>query len=181
MTVWHSLLVVAALATMPPSQGEPALTHREDRVVRLSGGRIIALNCAGRGKFTVLLEPGDGGRRTHMASLFVALSDRYRVCAYDRRNVGASSAASLPRHPRRFAGWAAQCQGTVLSQRTGQQLRRTGSMNEWRKFGRAIRRRNARSSVELTIRPRCVPKMVAASQRLSVHSVPLRCRLPVSL
>ncbi len=97
MTVWHSLLVTAALTTMPPSQDNPALVHSGERVVRLWGGRTIALNCAGYGKFTVLLEPGDGGRRTHMASLFAALSDRYRVCAYDRRNVGASSAAQLPR------------------------------------------------------------------------------------
>ncbi|KQS03589.1 hypothetical protein ASG11_04420 [Sphingomonas sp. Leaf357] len=66
-------------------------------MVELSGGRTIALRCAGRGKFTVLLEPGDGGRRTHMTALFAALSGRYHVCAYDRRNVGGSSAAPLPR------------------------------------------------------------------------------------
>ncbi len=68
-----------------------------NRVVPLSEGRRIALHCEGRGKFTVLLEPGDGGRRAHMAKLFEALSAKYRVCAYDRRNVGQSSAAPLPR------------------------------------------------------------------------------------
>lgn len=55
------------------------------------------MSCAGHGRFTVLLEPGDGGRRTHMASLFRALARRYRVCAYDRRNIGDSSSAPIPR------------------------------------------------------------------------------------
>ena len=55
------------------------------------------MSCAGRGRYTVLLEPGDGGRRTHMARLFRALARRYRVCAYDRRNIGASSSAPIPR------------------------------------------------------------------------------------
>jgi pimeloyl-ACP methyl ester carboxylesterase len=45
----------------------------------------------------VLLEPGDGGRRAHMAALFSALSKRYRVCDYDRRNGGSSSSAPVPR------------------------------------------------------------------------------------
>lgn len=97
MVVWHFPLVAAVFATTAPSHGEHAPANVADRAVKLSGGRIIALRCAGRGKFTVLLEPGDGGRRTHMAALFAALSGRYRVCAYDRRNVGGSSAAPLPR------------------------------------------------------------------------------------
>lgn len=54
------------------------------------------MRCAGRGKFTVLLEPGDGGRRTHMDALFGALSSRYRVCAYDRRNVEAALLLHCP-------------------------------------------------------------------------------------
>ena len=68
-----------------------------DRIFKLADGRAIALHCAGQGRFTVVLEPGDGGRRTHMAALFAAMSQRYRVCDYDRRNVGQSSAAPLPR------------------------------------------------------------------------------------
>jgi pimeloyl-ACP methyl ester carboxylesterase len=68
-----------------------------DKVISLKGGRNIALHCSGRGNFTVLLETGDGGRRTHMAKLFAALSKRYRVCDYDRRNIGKSSFAPLPR------------------------------------------------------------------------------------
>ena len=68
-----------------------------NKVVTLTGDRRIALECRGRGAFTVLLETGDGGRRAHMAPLFNALSKRYRVCDYDRRNVGQSSAAPAPR------------------------------------------------------------------------------------
>lgn len=97
MEVWHFPLVAAAFAISPPSHDEPTPAIAGDRSINLSGGKTIALRCAGRGEFTVLLEPGDGGRRTHMAALFAALSGRYRVCAYDRRNVGGSSAAPLPR------------------------------------------------------------------------------------
>lgn len=91
---WCLALAVAALATgSVPALGRDAI----ERVVSLSHGRTIALHCSGRGRFTVLIEPGDGGRRAHMAALFKALSERYRVCDYDRRNVGLSSAAPLPR------------------------------------------------------------------------------------
>ena len=88
-----SLVLALALA------GAHVPTHgaEVDRLVSLGGGRHIALHCAGRGRFTVLLEPGDGGRRAHMAPLFAALAERYRVCDYDRRNVGRSSSAPTPR------------------------------------------------------------------------------------
>lgn len=66
-------------------------------IVHLGEGRRVAMHCRGRGRFTVLLEPGDGGRRSHMAALAGALSKRYRVCDYDRRNRGDSSVAPLPR------------------------------------------------------------------------------------
>ena len=65
--------------------------------VNLPRGRIIYLQCSGNGRFTVLLEPGDGGHRQQMAKLFDQLSSRYRVCAYDRRNMGLSSKAPVPR------------------------------------------------------------------------------------
>jgi pimeloyl-ACP methyl ester carboxylesterase len=68
-----------------------------DRLVDLPDGRHIYLHCAGAGPFTVLLEPGDGGRRSHMDKLFAGLAERYRVCAYDRRNIGQSSEAPTPR------------------------------------------------------------------------------------
>src|SRR3954451_16343585 len=37
--------------------------------VSLSRGRTIYLQCSGSGRFTVVLEPGDGGHRQHMAKL----------------------------------------------------------------------------------------------------------------
>ena len=87
----------SAFASSPTPQIQPADETLINRTFVLSQGRSIALHCAGGGTSTVLLEPGDGGRRLHMAALFTALSKRYRVCDYDRRNVGLSSAAPLPR------------------------------------------------------------------------------------
>jgi pimeloyl-ACP methyl ester carboxylesterase len=77
--------------------GAPSARQEFDKVVALDGDRHIALHCRGGGRFTVLLETGDGGRRAHMTPLFEALSKRYRVCDYDRRNIGQSSAAPTPR------------------------------------------------------------------------------------
>lgn len=98
MRVWYALLSVILAATsagfVPIAVAEQS--HLDLRPV-LVGKRTIALRCVGTGKYTVVLEPGDGGRRSHMAALFAALSSRYRVCDYDRRTVGSSSAASLPR------------------------------------------------------------------------------------
>lgn len=96
MMSWR-LLVLALLAAGPAHGDWFTPSNARDRLITLAGERTIALRCAGHGQFTVLLEPGDGGRRTHMAALFAALSSRYRVCAYDRRNVGGSSVAPLPR------------------------------------------------------------------------------------
>jgi pimeloyl-ACP methyl ester carboxylesterase len=101
MTLRLAAIAVALLTAFPVGAGgtprglgsRPAI----DRVVALTGGRQIALHCIGAGTFTVLLETGDGGRRSHMAKLSAALAQRYRVCDYDRRNVGRSSAAPLPR------------------------------------------------------------------------------------
>jgi pimeloyl-ACP methyl ester carboxylesterase len=101
MNLWQSALLLGSLAVPVSGGGQTAVAASSgwpfDRIVMLSEGRKIALRCSGRGRFTVLLEPGDGGRRTHMAALFTSLSARYRVCDYDRRNVGRSSAAALPR------------------------------------------------------------------------------------
>lgn len=93
--------VALVLAVPVASRAEPAATVIDrrsiDRTVALADGRRIALHCRGHGRFTVLLEPGDGGRRAHMAALSAALAQRYRVCDYDRRNVGRSSSAPTPR------------------------------------------------------------------------------------
>ncbi len=87
-------LLVVSLAGV--SDGKATIDEFDQTFV-LSGGRMIALHCRGRGRYTVLLEPGDGGHRTHMVALFAALSKQYRVCDYDPRNVGRSSAAPVPR------------------------------------------------------------------------------------
>lgn len=101
MEVWRAALsfvfVIPSLSGVGSASQPRADGKVIDRTVALSGGRRIALHCEGRGKFTVLLETGDGGRRAHMSDLFAALSTRYRVCDYDRRNVGRSSSAPVPR------------------------------------------------------------------------------------
>ena len=70
MMIWNT-----PASAIPWSLATPAV----DGIVSVSDGRRIAVHCAGSGRFTVLLEPGDGGRRRHMARLFAALSARYRV------------------------------------------------------------------------------------------------------
>jgi pimeloyl-ACP methyl ester carboxylesterase len=93
-----ALALVATASSVPSGAASSVPNPREvNRIVALSDGRRIALRCSGAGKFTVLLETGDGGRRAHMAKLFDALAGRYRVCEYDRRNVGQSSVAPVPR------------------------------------------------------------------------------------
>jgi pimeloyl-ACP methyl ester carboxylesterase len=99
------LASISVVLSVFGSASSSAPDRREiDRIVSLTRGRRIALRCSGEGKFTVLLETGDGGRRAHMAKLFTALTKRHRVCAYDRRNVGLSSTAPLPRKSADLAG-----------------------------------------------------------------------------
>jgi pimeloyl-ACP methyl ester carboxylesterase len=90
--------LVATLIVAPGrSTSAQSTAQNIDRVVELPNGHRIAFHCAGQGKFTVVLETGDGGHRAHMAKLFAALSKHYRVCDYDRRNIGQSSSAPVPR------------------------------------------------------------------------------------
>ena len=89
------MAIQAAAVALPSPQTSAASAFAGP--VSLSRGRTIYLQCSGYGRFTVLLEPGDGGHRQHMANLFDQLSKRYRVCAYDRRNIGFSSKAPVPR------------------------------------------------------------------------------------
>jgi pimeloyl-ACP methyl ester carboxylesterase len=93
-----TMMLSAILAT--PSEGKPqAPRTAEARIISLSRDRSIAINCHGAGHYTVILEPGDGGRRSHMGDFSTRLSQDYRVCVYDRRNVGESSSAPVPRGP----------------------------------------------------------------------------------
>ncbi len=68
-----------------------------DQAFDLDDGRTLYLECAGDHSPTVVLEVGEGGYREHMDSLYAALAPRYRVCSYDRRNMGRSSSAPTPR------------------------------------------------------------------------------------
>lgn len=101
MQLRDATVALSLIAAMPFAASCSAIdsgtTPAIDQTIALKDGRNIALHCMGRGNFTVLLETGDGGRRAHMAKLFAALAERYRVCDYDRRNVGKSSTARVPR------------------------------------------------------------------------------------
>jgi len=96
-----STVCATALLVMAPFRAAFGMSSDQgktiDHLVNLPNGRHIYLHCAGEGRFTVLLEPGVGGRRSHMDKLFAKLAERYRVCAYDRRNIGQSSVAPTPR------------------------------------------------------------------------------------
>ena len=63
------------------------------------GARGLSLSCTGTGSPTVVLEAGDGVPSAVMGDVVTReLSDRVRVCSYDRANTGESdSGAPLPR------------------------------------------------------------------------------------
>ena len=101
MTCGALAFTVASLAILAtPSGAKPPAPRTADvRMVSLGRDRSIAVSCDGAGRYTVILEPGDGGRRSHMGDFSALLSRDYRVCVYDRRNVGESSSAPVPRGP----------------------------------------------------------------------------------
>ena len=64
-------------------------------------GRSLAIDCTGSGAPTVVLEVGFDAAGTtgawRMQGLRTRLSSRYRVCNYDRANLGSSDSAPTPR------------------------------------------------------------------------------------
>jgi hypothetical protein len=64
-------------------------------------GRALALDCSGSGKVTLLFEVGFDATGTsgdwNMHMLRKALEPRYRICSYDRANLGQSDRAPQPR------------------------------------------------------------------------------------
>lgn len=65
------------------------------------GGRSLAIDCGGSGTVTVVLEVGFDAAGTEgewrMQALRDRISSRYRVCNYDRANLGKSDPAPKPR------------------------------------------------------------------------------------
>ena len=67
-------------------------------------GHGLYLNCQGSGSPTIVYMPGSigsPGTLAHANGAFAqrALSDEYRVCVYDRRNVGLSETVDAPQLP----------------------------------------------------------------------------------
>jgi pimeloyl-ACP methyl ester carboxylesterase len=67
----------------------------------VAAGRSLAIDCAGSGLLTVILEVGFDAAGTsgdwRMQTLRDQLLPRYRVCNYDRANLGSSDRAPTPR------------------------------------------------------------------------------------
>ena len=91
-------------ASSPPTSpsGSATATAAADGSIRgrfAIGARGLNLDCTGTGSPTVVLEAGDGVPSAVMGDVVKAeLSDRVRVCSYDRANTGGSdSGAPLPR------------------------------------------------------------------------------------
>jgi pimeloyl-ACP methyl ester carboxylesterase len=74
----------------------PALSEATRRAVDV-GGHRLALECAGRGRPTVVLEAGLATDRTTWEPIWPALAALTRVCRYDRAGLGESQPGPGPR------------------------------------------------------------------------------------
>lgn len=61
------------------------------------GGRRLMFHCAGQGSPTVILEAGSGSTSESWAKVQFGGDRSYRVCSYDRANLGDSDEAPKPR------------------------------------------------------------------------------------
>jgi pimeloyl-ACP methyl ester carboxylesterase len=81
--------------------GEQATAKSIKGSFPVSAGRSLAIDCEGAGPTTVVLEVGFDAAGTtgqwRMQGLRDRLVPRYRVCNYDRANLGGSDAAPTPR------------------------------------------------------------------------------------
>ena len=95
---------VAACGTTPPGGPGPPTTSPTVSIkgkYPVIGGRSLAIDCDGSGPLTVVLEVGFDAAGTtgewRMQVLRDGLLPRYRVCNYDRANLGRSDRAPTPR------------------------------------------------------------------------------------
>jgi pimeloyl-ACP methyl ester carboxylesterase len=71
------------------------------QLVKLPDGRRMNLYCQGKTGPVVILDAGLGGTTWSWSSLQEPLSERFRVCAYDRAGMGFSDPGPMPRDARR--------------------------------------------------------------------------------
>jgi pimeloyl-ACP methyl ester carboxylesterase len=92
VTVDAAGVVRASTGTEPPSDaGADTIDGRFD-----VGGRNLYLKCEGSGSPTVVYLHGSGGTSSNAGEIPSLLSDDYRVCVYDRANVGRSDPEEGP-------------------------------------------------------------------------------------
>jgi pimeloyl-ACP methyl ester carboxylesterase len=74
----------------------PSATQTYDvpELVDIGGGRQVYAHCSGEGRPTVVLESGDESDQFQWSSVFYAVAERTRVCAYDRFGTGSSDPAT---------------------------------------------------------------------------------------
>jgi pimeloyl-ACP methyl ester carboxylesterase len=85
-----------APSTSSAAEGTPSPTTTYDvpEMVDIGGGRQVYAHCSGEGSPTVVLESGDESDQFQWSSVFYAVAERTRVCAYDRFGTGSSDPAS---------------------------------------------------------------------------------------
>jgi len=81
--------------SIPVSAG-PAPTTLSNGLVDI-GGRRLWFQCIGKGTPTVILEAGQGDSSSSWIKVQTGGDGSYRVCSYDRANLGESDAAPKPR------------------------------------------------------------------------------------
>ncbi len=89
-----SLFGVECQAKQPE---QPIAWAHPSRVVRLPDGRAINFRCSGTGQPTVILEGGWAANSLAWNGVRERVSDRRRVCAYDRAGAGFSDPGPEPR------------------------------------------------------------------------------------
>jgi pimeloyl-ACP methyl ester carboxylesterase len=79
-----------------PASDELALTALTNGLVDV-GGRKLMVHCTGQGSPTVILEAGSSIDSTYWIQVQSGSDRSYRVCSYDRANLGDSDPAPTPR------------------------------------------------------------------------------------
>lgn len=79
----------------PSSAGESSpAAYDVPEIVDIGDGRHLYVQCSGEGSPTVVLESGDESDQFQWSSVFYAVAERTRVCAYDRFGTGSSDPAT---------------------------------------------------------------------------------------
>jgi pimeloyl-ACP methyl ester carboxylesterase len=98
MSACSSPAATSQQATPTPvsANGEPTPMPLADGLVDV-GGHKLRFHCTGQGSPTVILEAGGGGSANTWGMVQSGGERNYRVCSYDRANLGRSGEAPKPR------------------------------------------------------------------------------------